>query len=188
MQSFKKARNEKKSVWNAQLWFPDPNLPRKINYPVTCLTVLCVTVYTTVLIKIKIFKRKIDVAPLALPARQQPLPSTLNNIFSTSLADLATVALALLSFTTTAGAAVFIGTLDISYLRSQQHLVYFQFHWLPSINLILLPMIPFLQNRKLRDFLLREFRARFYDIQEWPHSDKCFFWPCAHWTCFNSIY
>ena len=152
-------------VWS----FPDPNLPRKINYPVSYLAVLCVTVYLTVLIRIKIFKRKIDPEPLAqLPARQQPLPSTLAKIFSTSLADLATVALALLSIVATAGTAVYIGTLDIGYLRVNQHLAYFHFHWLPSFNLMALPCIPFLQNQKLRDFLLREIRTRFYDVQEWP--------------------
>ena len=144
----------------------DPKKSRKINYPVSILAIISPLVYITVLIKIKMFKRKHEIVLPVLPNHQRPLPSSLGFIFNTSLVDLATVAVSLLTVVSVAGAALIIGMLDINYLRSHQHLVYFHFHGLPNILLTVVPIIYLSRNPRLKDFFLKGFQNKVFTVKE----------------------
>ncbi len=75
---------------------PDSVVENKMNYSLTLLMALSPMVFIFVIVKIKLYKKKIA-SPLSLVTSQnKPLPSSIGLVLQSSLADLATVAIGLL--------------------------------------------------------------------------------------------
>jgi hypothetical protein len=143
----------------------DPKKWKKINYPISLLSILCPSIYLFVLIKIKLFKKKIENIEKVshnLPNHSKPLPSTLGTIFSTALADLTTVAVGLLFVVPVMLLALYLGTKDIQYLRNNQHLVYIHFHGFPFILCGTTAFYYLLSNIRMRETILREMKKKVF--------------------------
>jgi hypothetical protein len=140
---------------------PDPYRKKKINYPITALTILCPLIYFIVLVKINLFKHneKAKIIPLSLPSQSRPLPSSLSTIFQTSLADLATVAIELVITVPTISILQYLGTKDMEYLYNHLNLVYFHFHGVPLIIIGMSLLNYLVSNKKLRNTLVRELKS-----------------------------
>jgi hypothetical protein len=143
---------------------PDPSKKKKMNYPITALTIICPIIYFFVLVKIKLYNRKetAKIIPLSLPSQSKPLPSTLGTIFQTSLADLATVAVELVITVPSLILVLYLGTKDIKYLNDHLHLVYFHFHGVPLIMIGMTLLNYLASNKKMRETLAREFKSLFH--------------------------
>ena len=124
---------------------------------------MCPTIYIFVFLKIKLYKRKtkVDIVPCDLPNHSKPLPSSLSNIFNTSLANLATIAISLLIVVPSMLLAVYLGTLDIQYLTKHKYLVYLQFHGLPFIVTGSNALTYLISNKKMREAIMRNLQNNF---------------------------
>lgn len=75
---------------------PDSAVENKMNYSLNLLMALCPMVFIFVIVKIKLYKKKIVSPTTLVTSQNQPLPSSIGLVLQTSLADLATVAIGLL--------------------------------------------------------------------------------------------
>lgn len=75
---------------------PDSAVENKMNYSLTLLMALSPMVFIFVIVKIKLYKKKIVSPPTLVTSQSKPLPSSIGLVLQTSLADLATVAIGLL--------------------------------------------------------------------------------------------
>ena len=75
---------------------PDPSVKNKMNYSLTLLMVLSPIVFIFVTVKIRLYKSKVTLFPVISAPNKKPLPSSVGLLLQASLADLVTVAIALL--------------------------------------------------------------------------------------------